>query len=121
MTEQEFWLFLEKMWQEGRAQQRIGIIDCENSQLQKAGEYLQGHALLPRDYGKLGAELIVKMGSLLFKKEVSDKTKEAVMMLLAHNTTEVALTILAKYNLIPDKGLEFFAQMALEECAMWNE
>jgi len=42
-------------------------------------------------------------------------------MLLAHQPSEIALTILAKYCLAPDRGLEYFAQMALDECAMWNE
>jgi hypothetical protein len=31
------------------------------------------------------------------------------------------LAILAKYNLNPDPELRFFAQMALEECAMCND
>jgi len=35
--------------------------------------------------------------------------------------SEAALTLLTKYCLTPDKGLECFAEMALEECAMWNE
>ena len=43
------------------------------------------------------------------------------MMLLAHQPSETALVFLAKYCLVVDKGLEFFAEMALEECAMWNE
>ncbi len=121
MTEQEFWEFLKKLWEKGRVQQVIGVIDNGDPRLREAGEYLQGHALLPKDYDKLSAELIIKMGSLLFKKDAQHKTKEAIMMILAHQPSEIALTLLRKYNLAPDKRLEFFAKMALDECAMWNE
>ena len=119
--EQEFWLFLERLWRGGRAKQVTATLDHEDFQMQTAGRYIQGHALLPRDYDKICTEDIIKMGNLLFKKEVKEETKEAIIMLLAHHSSEVALILLSKYNLIPDKGLEFFAQMALEECAMWNE
>lgn len=121
MTEQEFWLFLERLWEKGRANQVIGVIDRTDFPMQPAGDYIQGHALLPKDYDKICTEYIIKMGNLLFKKEVKHKTKEAIMMILAHQSSEIALTILAKYNLAPDKGLEYFAKIALDECAMWNE
>jgi len=117
MNEQEFWRFLEKLLEKGRAQQLIGAIGCTDSH---AHAYLEGHALLPRDYDKLSVETIVKMGSLLLR-EASHRTKEAILMILDHQPSETALTILAKYCLAPDKGLEFFAKMALDECAMWNE
>ena len=117
MNEQEFWEFLEKMLEKGRAQQFKGAIGCMDS---PGYAYLQGHAILPRDYDKLAGEDILRMGSLLFR-EASRKTKEAVLMILAHQPSEIALTLLAKYSLVPDQGLEYFSQMALEECAMWNE
>lgn len=120
MTEQEFWIFLERLWKNGKARQVTGTMDCKNFQMQRVGDYIRGHLFLPKDYEKICAEDIIKMGSLLFKKEVKHKTKEVIIMLLAHCSSEVALTILAKYSLIPDKGLELFAQMALDECAMWN-
>jgi hypothetical protein len=122
MNEKEFWGYLERLWKEsGRANAVIGTVDCADSQGQDVGKYLQGHALLPKDYDRLCPGDIMKIGSLLFQKDVSHPSKEAVMVLLAHQPSEVALTILAKYNLHPDQGLEFFARMALEECAMWNE
>jgi len=121
MTEQEFWLFLERLWKRGRANQVTGTIDHTDFQTQPVGEYIQGHALLPKDYDKICSGDIIKMGNLLFKKEVRHETKEAIIMLLAHQSSEIALTILAKYNLAPDKELEFFAKIALDECAMWNE
>lgn len=118
MGEKEFWAFLENLWRKGRAQQVICTRDGIGLPEQA---YLQGHALLPKGYDKLLETDIVKMGGLLFVRDVKHKTKEAVMIILAHQPSETALTLLAKYNLNPDKGLEFYAQMALDECAMWNE
>ena len=118
MTEQEFWELLEKMLGEGRPRQVIGTM---GSAAPQAKAYLEGHALLPKNYDKLHVDDVVKMGSLLLGKNTSGRTKEAIMMILAHQPSQVALTYLAKYNLCVDRGLEFFAQMALEECAMWNE
>ncbi len=94
MTEQEFWSFFKKSCEEGKGKQ---------------------------DNGRISEEDIVKIGSLLFKEGVKHKTKEIIIMTLAHQPSEVALTILTKYNLRPDPGLGVFAQFALEECAWWNE
>ncbi|MFH0762485.1 MAG: hypothetical protein V1925_01175 [Candidatus Omnitrophota bacterium] len=118
MTEREFWGFLEKRLEGGRAQQVIGVISGINPQAQA---YLEGHVLLPKDYDKLCAEEILKMGNLLLQKDTGRKAKETIMMILAHQPSEIALTLLARYNLCADRGLEIFAQMALEECTMWNE
>lgn len=118
MNEREFWIFLERLWQKGRAQQLMCTTDHVDS---RAYAYLQGHALLPKEYDGLSGDDIINMGKLLFEKQVNPKTKEAIMIILGHQSSETALTILAKYNLAPDKGLEFFAGMALDECAMWNE
>jgi len=118
MTEQGFWEFLEQLWKKGRAQQLTVTVDCGNPQVQA---YLQGHALLPKDYDKLNPQDIIKAGNLLFRKDASPKSKEAVMVLLAHQRSEIALTILTKYCFTPDKALECFARLALDECAMWNE
>ena len=122
MTEKEFWKFLETAWEtKGRVPQVSGSIDNPDPQIQAGGEYLQGHALLPRDYDKISEKEIIKMGNLLFDKGVMLKTKEAVMMILAHQTLKTALSILKKYNAAPDEKLRFFAQMALDESEMWND
>lgn len=121
MTEQEFWVFLKGLWKRGRANQVTMTSDSADLYVQPAGEYIGGHAFLPRDYDKISPLDIIEMGSLLFKKEVKRETKEAIIILLAHQSSEIALTILTRYNLSPDKGLEFFAKMALDECVMWNE
>jgi hypothetical protein len=118
MTEQEFWSFLKKLWEKGRASQLTATFGGNGSQAQA---YIGGHTFLPKEYDNFTGEDIIRIGSLLFKKGTSRKCKEAVMVLLAHQPSEVALTILTRYSLVPDKGLEFFAKMALEECAMWNE
>jgi len=118
MDEQEFWGFLDGLLVKGRASAVIGAIGCVDS---PEYVYLQGHTLLPKDYDKLCAQDIINIGTLLLKKETSRKAKETIMMILAHQPSEIALTFLAKYNLSADKDLEIFAEMALEECAMWNE
>jgi hypothetical protein len=119
MSEKEFWEFLEAEWKKGRVRQ-VSAVGLGGGAF-AGGEYLQGHSLLPKDYDKLSEESIIRMGSLLFQKEVGHRTKEAVMILLAHQPSEAALTILAKYNLNPEPELDFFAQLALQECAFWNE
>lgn len=121
MNEQEFWVFLKRLWEKGRAKQAVMTVDQMDLRMQPVAEYMQGHALLPRDYDKIGLGDIAKIGGLLFKTGIRPKTKQAAMMILAHHPSEMALILLSKYSLAPDKGLELFAQMALDECAMWNE
>lgn len=121
MTEHEFLIFLERLWEKGRIPQVSAIRDHDDPEVSLLSGYLQGHALLPQGYDRISEEDIIGMGSLLFRKEVSSKSKEAILIILAHYPSETALTILTRYNFKPDKGLEFFAWMALEECAMWNE
>ena len=118
MTEQEFWGFLE---QSGKVEMLSGAIGGASPDMGAAGEYVMGHALLPKDYENLPEECIISIGQLLFQGGVSRKAKEAVIMLLAHQVSDTALTMLTRYNLMPDKELDIFAKIALEECLMWNE
>ncbi len=122
MTEKEFWQFLERQWKEkGRVPQVSGTIDTPEPELQTHSQYIGGHALLPNDYEKISEENIVSMGNLLFDKKANLKTKEAIMLILAHIPSKIALNILKRYTKMPDKGLEIFAEIALDECEMWNE
>ena len=122
MTEKEFWQFLECLWKEkGRVPQVSGKIDSPDPMLQLRGKYISGHALLPRNYDKIPEGQIIKMSQLLFDRIANLRTKEAIMTLLAHIPSKTALSILEKYNTMPDRGLEIFAQIALDECEMWNE
>jgi|SRR3989338_9306121 len=118
MTEREFWYFL---GQRGKVQILSGSMESESCDINAAGEYMRSHALLPKDYDNLLEEDIINMGQLLFQGGIMRKTKEAIIVLLAHQVSDTALTMLTKYNLMPDKGLEIFAEIALEECLMWNE
>jgi hypothetical protein len=121
MTEKEFWQFMEKAWTKGRVSQVSGRIDVDISDTQKVGEYMSGHAMLPKDYDKISKKNLERMASLLFKKEIAKKTKEVVLIILAHQSSVFALNILKKYCISPDSGLEYFADIALSECEMWNE
>lgn len=94
MTEQEFWSFFKKSCERKRGQENDGMVS---------------------------EEVIVTIGELLLKKDVSPKAKEVIIMTLAHQPSETALTILTRYNLKPEPNLKFFAKFALEECAWWNE
>ena len=122
MTENEFWQFLNRQWEEnGRVPQMSGIIDSDDPVLQSHGQYIGRHSLLPNNCKNIPDDQILKMGELLLDRKASLKTKEAIMILLAHIPSKVALSILEGYNIIPDRGLEIFAEIALDECGMWNE
>ncbi|MBU1147356.1 MAG: hypothetical protein KKD11_03300 [Candidatus Omnitrophica bacterium] len=122
MTEKEFWQFMERSWNEkGRAAQISGGIDSADPALQAHGQHISGHALLPNGYDEMSDEKILRIGELLFDRKANPRTKEAIMVILAHIPSKVALSILREYNARPDKGLEIFAEIALDECEMWNE
>ena len=118
MTEKEFWGFLQTR---GRANMLLGSITTGDAAIDAAGEYISGHALLPQDYENLRGEEVEALGSLLFQKNIEQKTKEAVLILLAHQVSDAALTILTRFNLNPDETLRSFARFALDESLMWNE
>ena len=121
MTEKEFWRFLENAWVKGREAQFSVTRDSADSQLQKPGEYIGGHSLLPKNYGKIPKSKIIGMGQLLLDKRVKTSTKEGILIILAHHPSKEALNTLKRYNENPDKDLDIFAKFALEECEMWNE
>jgi len=121
MTESKFWNFLQK--QKSDCPGKIYAVSIQNGDLasSQAGEYLTGHALLPENYDKISLSEVDEMGKLLFMDNIAAKTKEAVLILLAHLPNRTALSILSKYCENPDQNLEIFAKMALEECKIWNE
>lgn len=121
MTEKEFWNFLNKSLEKGRVPQVSGYIDSENPEIQKQGEYVGGHSVLFEGHDKLSLDIIEEIGELLLDKSVTAPAKEAILMILAHHPTKVALRILKKYNQDPDEQLKYTAQFALQECQWWNE
>jgi hypothetical protein len=103
--------------EKGREPMFVGRIDFPDPEIQAMGHYLMSHALLPRDYGKIPVEAIISMGRLLLEKGIQRKTREAIMILLAHHGSKPALEALTAYNnMRPNEKLEVFARMALEEC-----
>jgi hypothetical protein len=122
MNESEFWQFLKKSWEKGRVPQVSGMMDSPDPEMRAAGEYMAGgHALLPVDYQNIPSEIIEGMGRLLLEGVSNRKTKEAIMVLLAHQESRKALNFLSRYNQDPDHELRYYARFALEECQMWNE
>ena len=118
MIEKEFWVFLE-----GRSKTDILSKSTVTGDvvMDAAGKFICGHALLPKDYDNLTEEEIEAIGDLLFQKNIGQRTKEAILILLAHQISDIALTILTRFNLNPDKALMYFARFALDESLMWNE
>ena len=120
MTEKDFWRFLEKAWEKGMAAQVCGSMDSPDPEIQAAGAYIGGHALLPADYQDISEEVIQSIGMLLLRPGVGFRTKEAIMVLLAHQASKTALNVLKEYNRAPDEDLRYFAKFALDECKCWN-
>lgn len=121
MTEKEFWVFLNKSFARGSVAQVSGYTDSDNKLVQNAGEYFDGHSILFKGHDKIEKNLIVEIGELILVPEVTLSAKEAILMILAHHPSKEALQALTKYNKNPDKGLEYTAHFALEECEWWNE
>jgi hypothetical protein len=119
MTENDFWMYLSD---ERRCN---GEVPCVSGGtgigMLPGSDYLTGHSLLPANYDKLPQDKIIGLGKLLFKRDVKIKTKEAILIWLAHQPTRDALFFISEYNKHPDKGVEIFAELAMDECLMWNE
>jgi hypothetical protein len=119
MTEREFWVFMGKSLKKGRIPMVSGCIDSEG--LEESSQYIGGHALLPPGYESISGATIIEFGELLRNESVATKTKEAILMILAHHVSREALIILKAYNKCPNEELAIFAELALQECEWWNE
>ena len=120
MTEKDFWEFLTALQDKGRASQVSVITDNNDEELHPAIAFVSAHAFLPKNYDKIHRLMILKMGKLLFRSDTSYKAKQAMLIILAHHVSKEALVILEAYNRNPEEELKVFAEMALDECAMWN-
>ena len=121
MKEREFWAFLNGMLSKGRELIAAGSIDSGAPIIDDASRFMMGHSYLPKGYDKIPVEIITKMGMLLLGSSASTMTKEAILMLLAHHPSAEALHALKAFNAFPDMGLRVFAELALDECMMWND
>ncbi|MBF0215436.1 MAG: hypothetical protein HQL30_00415 [Candidatus Omnitrophica bacterium] len=121
MNEKEFWGFLEEENKKGRIDMVSGTMDGGGPRVSQTSNYICGHVLLPKDYDKIPQKTMIEMGKLLFDPSACSTTKEAILIILAHQTTKDALFLLEEYAKNPDPGLDIFARLALDECYMWNE
>ncbi|MFH1996865.1 MAG: hypothetical protein ABIJ27_07750 [Candidatus Omnitrophota bacterium] len=121
MNEGEFWVFLEAMQANRRVSQVSGSVDIDDQVLQATGAYCGGHSVLFEGHDRLPKQAVIDLGKLLVTKAVSLKAKETILMILAHHPSREALSALSLYNKSSDEPLKFIAQLALEECQMWNE
>jgi hypothetical protein len=121
MNEKNFWLFMEKSCENGRASMVSETIDSPDPEMQAAGEYIGGHSMLPANHQDIPEEIIEAIGRLLLETETTLRAKQAILMTLAHQESKTALSILKQYNRDPDDDLRIFGELALDECKMWNE
>ena len=121
MTEKEFLDFLEMKLKIGRVPQFSGYADSFDPAIQSAGKYIGGHSVLFEGHQALPIGMVIEMGRLLINRNVSLQTKEALLMILAHHPSKEALNALTLYNDNPDEQLRYFAELAFNECEMWNE
>lgn len=121
MTENEFWVFLERLQARGRVPQVSGYVDSANKLIRSEGEYFAGHSVLFAGHDMLARSIIMEMGELIVTPGVTLQAKKAILIILAHHPSKEALRALTKYNKNPDKGLEYTARFALDECRWWNE
>ncbi|MDD5174022.1 MAG: hypothetical protein WC419_01370 [Candidatus Omnitrophota bacterium] len=121
MTEKEFLNFLEMKSKNGRVPQLSGYVDSYDTAIQEAEKYTGGHSVLFEGHQMLPIKMVVEMGRLLLNRDVLLKTKEALLVILAHHPSKEALNVLSLYNIDPDEDLRYFARIALDECEMWNE
>jgi len=120
MTEHEFWNFLKDNASAGKIPQRSGYRDISDPEMRAIGKYFEAHALLPKNYETLSFGKLVEISQLLLLKSASIVTKEAILIILAHQKSKEILAILKDYAKNPDKGLEMFSNFALGECETWN-
>ncbi|MBL7073379.1 MAG: hypothetical protein ISS33_06370 [Candidatus Omnitrophica bacterium] len=120
MTEHEFWNFLKENKNSEKIPQISGYRDISDPEMRAIGKYFEAHSLLPKNYEKLSFGKLVDMSQLLFVKNVSTVTKEAILVILAHQNSKEILEILKDYAKNPDKGLEMFSNFALGECETWT-
>ena len=121
MTEHDFWYYLNAERAKGAVKVMAGGIKLGNDPAESTIDYMTGHSLLPENYNSISQEKIIGIGKLLFQPSIKTKTKEAILILLAHQPTQDALFFLSEYNKQPDEKLKTFAMLALDECLMWNE
>ena len=120
MTEHEFWSFLKKKQNLGKIPQSSGYKDISDPEMRAIGKYFEAHSLLPKNYDQLSFENLVEISQLLLLKSASIVTKEAILIILAHQKSKEILEILKDYAKNPDKGLEKFSKFALDECETWS-
>jgi hypothetical protein len=82
---------------------------------------MHAHSILPGDYDCLTDDIIRDMGNLLLLNKCDIKTKKAIIMFLAHQSSNAALAILTLYSDIVEPGMKNFVSLGLEECIFNQE
>ncbi|MFH1394852.1 MAG: hypothetical protein ABIH09_01705 [Candidatus Omnitrophota bacterium] len=120
MNEQEFWNFIKKSWKQGRRIKTSVTRNFIDPELQVIGKYFEAHVYLPKNYEELSEELLIEITKLLYSKKIQLKTKEAILIILAHQKSRDILKPLETYCKNADKEIKAFAMLALDEYRTWN-
>lgn len=122
MTEKEFWKEVNELQLRNRPKLiAAGVIKADSPKELHEAKRLHSSSVGCEELEDLPKDRIIELSRLLFKKNVSLKAKEMIIMTLAHESDRRALNILKKYNKKPEKELKYFAEFALQECKWWNE
>ncbi len=87
--------------------------------LARSSDYLAAHAFLPPDPRAVPLAEIQRRGLALFDPAERIQAKKATLVLLAHHGSPTAVRFCQEYAGAPDEGMATFAELALEEAALW--
>lgn len=77
-----------------RIPQISGYVDGSDPVMQNAGKYIRGYSILFDGHQELSINMVLEIGQLLLNRDVSLRTKEALLMILAHHPSKEALNAL---------------------------
>lgn len=117
----EFYEFIRQCYSQNKPPMLIGTRDTDNTMLRKNAEYLSAHTFLPVDHDKIPVDKILLMGKGLLSRNTAIEIKKTILIILAHHSSREALFAIKTYLRDPDEDLRIFAEIALDECHMWQE
>jgi hypothetical protein len=82
-------------------------------------DYVAAHAFLPPNPRAVPASEVEARGRRLFDPRAARDEKRAILVLLAHHGSDLAVQLCAEYAANPDPDLAEFARLALEEAGLW--
>ncbi|MBU0581198.1 MAG: hypothetical protein KKA19_08475 [Candidatus Margulisbacteria bacterium] len=84
-------------------------------------EYIKAHRFLPKNPMAILEQEIKEEGEKLLCSRTNIKDKKKILIILAHHGSEIALDYLEKYEEQIDPELEYWVEMAIDECELFLE